>query len=86
MRRLALTCVAAAALFVGSASVAESKVPGFGTEDSCASVFTEDAAACGGTVYLVYRLVYYPYKTAYSMGQAWCETRWSNGVVTNGPC
>jgi hypothetical protein len=85
MRRLAIMFALVLALMAVSASVSSARLP-IGTEDSCASVFTDDAQACGGTVYLVYRLVYYPYKTAYSMGQAWCETRWSNGVVVNGPC
>jgi hypothetical protein len=50
MKKLAALATLVLALFAGSASISEAKVPGFGTQDSCAaSLFTEDAGACGGT-------------------------------------
>jgi hypothetical protein len=47
MRRL---LAIATVLFALSAGIAHPAVPGFGTEDTCAAVFTEDAAACGGYI------------------------------------
>ena len=55
MKKLLALPLLVLAVFVGTSSVAESKVPGFGTEDSCAAgFFTEDANACGGSVWFTY--------------------------------
>jgi hypothetical protein len=85
VKRLLTLTIMVVALFSVSASISSAKLP-IGTQDTCASVFTADASACGGTVYLVYYIAYHPNQTAYSLGQRWCEYHWSNGVITNSPC
>jgi hypothetical protein len=45
-----------------------------------------DSCACGGTVYVLFTVVSWPYRTPYSNGPAFCERHYSNGVVTYGPC
>lgn len=47
MKRLAILFGLVLALLAVSASVSSAKMP-FGTSDSCASLFTDDAQACGG--------------------------------------
>jgi hypothetical protein len=66
-----------AILFALSAGVASSKLPGgfAGTEDTCASVFTEDAAACGGT----YPRLVSVNTVSYSNGYYWCQWNWDGG-------
>jgi hypothetical protein len=47
LKRLAILATLTLAFMALSASISSAKLP-IGTEDSCASVFTADALACGG--------------------------------------
>ena len=78
MRFLLALAMLSLALFVGSAAVAEGNVPGFGTEDSCAAVFTEDASACGGS---------YPVLIGNAYGQCtWDYGPYSSPRIRQAPC
>ena len=73
MKRL-LTVAAVTMVLLAGGTDAVAKVPGVGVEDTC---------ACGGTVYVLWTLIYWPNGMT---GEAWCERHWNNGNTTWTQC
>lgn len=75
---LAMVAVLAASVAAGGAA-ATVALPEAAAIVQIAKPIVQDECACGGQIYVVWTLVYFPNGM---QNPAWCERHWSNGNVT----
>lgn len=79
MRRVLVVFMAVAASILGGAAATATTL-----EHVAAPVMVEDTCACGGQIYVVWTIIYFP--GGDNTQPARCLRHWSNGVETDTLC